>query len=95
MRFVQMGGYDNLIAVAQKPLCQLHANGVGLLRRDLSGGKGLDHMIAFSPAVSLAPAPFRVHHVLIDALTVTVDGCFKAGAFCFFTVQCVVNGGFQ
>lgn len=54
MRLIQMGGNDHLISVCQKPLCKFYADGVRLLRRDLSGGKGLNHMIPFTLATDLS-----------------------------------------
>ena len=80
MSLVQMGGDNDL---------------VGLVRRDLSGGKGLDDMVAFPLAPHLAPAPFGVHHVGIDRIPVTVDGCFKTGALGLVPVEGIVDSGLQ
>ena len=47
MIFVYVGGKDKLILAAQNfPLCQLHPDLMGLLRRHLSGLKGLYEVAA-------------------------------------------------
>ena len=42
MIFVYVGGKDKLILAAQDFFCELHADLMGLLRRDLPRLKGLD-----------------------------------------------------
>lgn len=68
---------------------------MGLLRRHLAGGEGLDDVVALSDAALLAPAPLGVHHVGVHPLQVTVDGCLKAGALGLVPVEGVVDSGFQ
>ena len=95
VRPVQMGSDHPLIPSAQKPLRQLHADGVRLLRRHLAGTEGLDHMIAFADTVLLAPAPCRLHHVLIGGVPAAVDGCLEAYTLRLAAIQRVVHRRFQ
>ena len=95
VRPVQMGSYHHLIPPDQKPLRQFHTDGVGLLRRHLAGAEGLDHMIAFTDTVLLAPAPRRLHHVLISGVPAAVDGCLEAYTLRLAAIQRVVHRCFQ
>ena len=95
VRPVQMGGYHHLIPPAQKTLRQLYTDGMGLLRRHLAGVEGLDHMIAFADTVLLAPAPRRLHHVLIGGVSAAVDGCLEAYTLRLAAIQRVVHRCFQ
>ena len=95
VRPVQMGGYHHLIPPAQKTLRQLYTDGMGLLRRHLAGVEGLDHMIAFADTVLLAPAPCRLHHVLIGGVPAAVDSRLVAYALRLVAIQRVVHCRFQ
>ena len=95
VRPVQMGGNHHLIPSTQKTLRQFHTDGVSLLRRHLAGTEGLDHMVAFADTVLLAPAPHRLHHVLIGGVPATVDSCLKAYTLRLATIQRVVYHRFQ
>ena len=95
LRPVQMGSDHHLIPPAQKPLRQLHADGVGLLRRHLAGAEGLDHMIALADTVLLAPAPRRLHHVLIGGVPAAVDSRLVAYTLRLAAIQRVVHCRFQ
>ena len=92
---VQMGGYHHLIPPAQKTLRQLYTDGMGLLRRHLAGAEGLDHMVALADTVLLAPAPRRLHHVLIGGVPAAVDGCLEAYTLRLAAIQRVVHCRFQ
>ena len=90
-----MRGHHYFVFIRQKPLCQFDADGVGLLRRDLSGGKGLNHMIALAFAAGLAPAALGVHHVCVGGFPVTVQRSFKAVLLGLIPVHGVVQHRFQ
>ena len=95
MGLVQMGGDHRLIAVSQQALGQLHPNGVGLVRRHLAGGKGLDDVVALPLAPLFAPAPLGVQHILVHPVPGAVDGRLIADALRLCPVQGVVDGGLQ
>ena len=95
MGLIQVGGDDGLIAVSQEALGQFHADGVGLFRRHLAGGKGLDDMVALPLALLFAPAPLGGEHIGVDGLPVTVDSSFKTDLFRLIPVEGVVDSGLQ
>ena len=43
---IQMGSNDHLEPLSKQPPCKLHTDGMSLLRRQFSGLKGLDDVIA-------------------------------------------------
>ena len=57
MGFIQVGGHDGLIPFPEQPSGELHACRVGFFRRHLTGGKGLDDVVALPFPLCLAPAP--------------------------------------
>ena len=64
---VQVGGYQNLKAVAPHPLGQFHSDGVALLRRDLAGAETLVGVKGYR-AASLAELLFGQLHLLAGNL---------------------------
>ena len=95
MCFVQMCGYHDLVSLCQKAQGQLYTYRMGLLRRDLAGGEGLDHMIALALAVELPPTALGIRHVRIGSLPVTVQCGFKAVLLGLIPVHGVVQHRFQ
>ena len=69
VNFIQVGADDHLVALAKQALGKRHADGVSLLRRHLTGRKGLDEMIPHY-AAQLAESPLRGLHLC--------KGCFTA-----------------
>ena len=61
---VYVGGQDKLIPAAQDLPCQLHADLMGLLRRDLPRLKGLDQVTAqvrpFVDGMAAGPGKFDI-----------------------------------
>ena len=90
-----MRGHHYFVFIRQKPLRQFDTDSVGLFRRDLSGGKGLDHMIALALAAGLAPAALGVHHVRIGVFPVTVQRGFKTVLLGLIPVHGIVQHRFQ
>ena len=95
MRFVQVCGNDDFIAVPQQTPGKFNTHGMGLVRRHLAGSEGLDDVVALPFPPLLTPAPLGVHHVGVNALPVAVDGGLETGLFRFLPVQGVVDGGLQ
>ena len=64
MIFVYVGGKDKLILAAQDFFCELHADLMGLFRRDLPRLKGLDQVAAqvrsLVDGVAAGPCKFNV-----------------------------------
>ena len=86
---------DHLVAVAKQALGKRHADGVGLLRRHLTGRKGLDEVIPHH-AAQLAESPLRGLHLGIGRFTaLAVKGRCKEMLFRFLWICGVSNTGIQ
>lgn len=95
VRLIQMGADDHLIAVAKQALGKFHADTVCLLRRHLSGRKGLDEMIPHH-AAQLAEPLLRGLHLCKGGLTTfAVDGRRKEQLFRFLWICGISNTRIQ
>ena len=94
MIFVYVSGKYKFILAAQDFFCKLHADLVGLLRRDLPRLKGLDQMAAQVRALvdGMAAGPGKFD---IRSLGGTAIGGYKQLSVRFFRVTDIVNGRFQ
>ena len=91
---IQMGGDYDLVFLAPHLLCSLHANGMGLLRCDLTWLKALESMVSHIPT-RLPKLPLGCHHRAIGVMLGTVDGAdihFLVGLFIVLCItQCPVQ----
>ena len=62
MRPVNVGRHNNLVLVPQQTAGKFHPGGVGLVRRYLAGGVGMDDVVA-QDAAFLIPAPLGGAHI--------------------------------
>ena len=76
MRPVNMGRHNNLVLVPQQTAGKFHPGGVGLIRRYLAGGVGMDDMVAQNAAL-FVPAPLGGAHIRQGGVRVAVDACDK------------------
>ena len=91
---VCVGGQDKLIPAAQDLPCQLHADLMGLFRRDLAGLERLDQVAAQVRAlvdgVAAGPGKFDIR-----SLGGASIGGYKQLSIRLFRVADIVNGCFQ
>ena len=96
---VQVGGHHGLIAVPQQAAGKLHPGGVGLLRRHLAGGVGVDDVVAQDAAL-FVPATLGGLHFLKRGAGLTVDAgdelvgflwIFRIGKGVRQTVLCLIE----
>ena len=91
---VYVGGEDKLILSAQDLPRQLHADPVGLLRRDLPRLKRLDEVAAQVRAlvdgVAAGPGKFNV-----GGLGGVAEGGHQQLPICLIRIADIVNGRFQ
>ena len=91
---VYVGGQDKLIPAVQDLPCQLHADLMGLLRRDLPRLKGLDQVAAqvrpLVDGVAAGPGKFDIR-----SLSGAAIGGYKQFSVRLFRVADIVNGRFQ
>ena len=91
---VYVGGQDELIPAVQDLPCQLHADLMGLLRRDLPRLKGLDQVAAqvcsLVDGVAAGPGKFDIRGFGGAAM-----GGYKQLSIRLFRVADIVNGRFQ
>ena len=94
MIFVYVGGKYKFILAAQDFFCKLHADLVGLLRRDLPRLKGLDQMAAQVRALvdGMAAGPGKFD---IRSLGGAAIGGYKQFSVRLFRVADIINGRFQ
>lgn len=94
MIFVYVGGKDKLILAAQDFFCKLHADLMGLFRRDLSRLKGLDQVTAqvrsLVDGMAAGPGKFDIR-----SFGGTAIGRNKQLSVRLFRVADIVNGCFQ
>ena len=94
MIFVYMGGKYKLILAAQDFFCKLHADLMGLLRRDFPRLKGLDQVTAqvrsLVDGISAGPGKFDIRSFGGAAI-----GGYKQLSVRLFRVTDIVNGRFQ
>ena len=62
MLMVGVGRHHRLEAISQKPPGKLQAESLGLGRRHLAGGVGVDEMVALH-SLQLVPAALGVQHI--------------------------------
>ena len=91
---VCVGGQDKLLPAAQDLPCPLHADLMGLLRRDLPRLKGLDQVAAqvrsLVDGMAAGPGKFDIRSLGGAAI-----GGYKQLSVCLFWVADIVNGRFQ
>ena len=91
---VYVGGKYKLIPAAQDLPCQLHADLMGLLRRDLPRLKGLDQVTAqvrsLVDGMAAGPGKFDIRSLGGAAI-----GGYKQFSVRLFRVADIVNGRFQ
>ena len=94
MIFVYVGGKDKLILAAQDFFCELHADLMGLFRRDLPRLKGLDQVAAqiCSLVDGMAAGPSKFDIRSFGGATI---GGNKQLSVRLFRVADIVNGCFQ
>ena len=94
MIFVYMGSKYKFILAAQDFFCKLHADLMGLFRRNLPRLKGLDQVTAQvrSPVDGMAAGPGKFD---IRSFGGTAIGRNKQLSVRLFRVTDIVNGGFQ
>lgn len=93
--FIQMSTDDNLEPFPEQPLSELHANGVGLLRGQLTRFERLDDVIALY-AARLVVAPLGALHVAAGVLyTAAIQTAFKQSLLGFVWVDGVVDHAVQ
>ena len=94
MIFVYVGGKDKLILAAQDFFCELHADLMGLFRRDLPRLKGLDQVAAqicsLVDGMAAGPGKFDIRSFGGAAI-----GGNKQLSVRLFRVADIVNGRFQ
>lgn len=88
---VYVGGKDKLILAAQNLLCKLHPDLMGLLRRDLTGLKGLYQMAAqVRPLVDgVAASPGKLN---IRCFGGAAIGGYQQFPVCLSRVADIVDG---
>ena len=92
---IQMCPDDHLVALAKQALGKRHADGVSLLRRHLTGGKGLDEVIPHY-AAQLAKPLLRGLHLGIGCFTaLTVKDRRKEMLFRFLWICGISNTRIQ
>ena len=88
---VYVGGQDKFIPAAKDLPCQLHADLMGLLRRDLPRLKGLDQVAAqvrpLVDGVAAGPGKFDIRGLGGAAI-----GGYKQLSVCLFWVADIVTG---
>ncbi len=91
---VYVGGQDELIPAAQDFPRQLHADLMGLLRRDLPRLKGLDQVSAQVRSLvdGMAAGPGKFDIRSFDGAAI---GGYQELPVCFLRVADIVNGCFQ
>ena len=91
---VYVGGQDELIPAAQDLPCQLYADLMGLLRRDLPRLKGLDQVAAqvrsLVDGMAAGPGKFDIRSLGGAAI-----GGDQQLSVCLFRVADIINGRFQ
>jgi hypothetical protein len=94
MIFVYVGGKYKFILAAQYFFCKLHADLMGLLRRDLSRLKGLDQVAAQVRALvdGMAACPFKFN---VGGLSSAAEGGYKQLPVRLVGIADIVNGCFQ
>ena len=94
MIFVYMSGKYKLILTAQDFFCKLHADLMGLFRRDLSRLKGLDQVTAKVRSLvdGMAAGPSKFDIRSFDGAAI---GGYQELPVCFLRVADIVNGCFQ
>ena len=94
MIFVYMGGKYKFILAAQDFFCKLHADLMGLFRRDLPRLKGLDQVTAqvrsLVDGMAAGPGKFDIR-----SFGGTAIGGYKQLSIRLFRVADIVNGRFQ
>ena len=94
MIFVYVGGKDKLILAAQDFFCELHADLMGLFRRNLPRLKGLDQVTAqvrsLVDGMATGPGKFDIR-----SFGGTAIGGYKQFSVRLFRVADIVNGRFQ
>ena len=94
MILVYMGGKHKFILAAQDFFCKLHADFMGLFRRDLSRLKCLDQVAAqvcpFVDGMAAGPGKFDIR-----SFGGAPIGGYKQLSASFFLVADIVNGCFQ
>ncbi len=91
---VYVGGQDKLIPAAQDLPCQLHADLMGLLRRDLPRLKSLDQ-VATQVRSLVDGMAAGLGKFDIRSLGDAAIGGYKQLSVCLFRVADIVNGRFQ
>lgn len=95
VNFIQVGADDHLVALTKQALGKRHADGVSLLRRHLTGGKGLDEVIPHY-AAQLAKPLLRGLHLCKGGLTTfAIDGGRKEQLFRFLWICGISNTRIQ
>ena len=95
VRLIQVRADDHLVAVAKQTPGKHHADGVGLLRRHLAWGKGLDEVIPHY-AAQLAKPLLRGLHLCKGGLTTfAIDGGRKEQLFRFLWICGISNTRIQ
>ena len=92
---IQMCPDDHLVALAKQAPGKRHADGVSLLRRHLTGRKGLDEMIPHHAALFTETALCRLHLCISGLTTIAVDGGRKEILFRFLWVCGISNTRIQ
>ena len=78
---IQMGSNDHLEPFSKQPPCKLHTDDMSLLRRQFSGLKRLDDMIALDP-IPLIVAPLGSVHIPAGVFHATaIQAAFKQTLF--------------
>ena len=77
---VHMGGDDHLVPVSQQAAGKLHPGGMGLFRRHLPWGVGVDEVVP-QHAAGLAPASLGGKHLLAGGGRLAVEGRHQVGFF--------------
>ena len=85
---VNMRCDDRLISLSKQAAGKLHADGMGLLRRDFTGGVRMDEMITQHTA-AFAPAPLRRLHLRIGGPGVAVDAIHQHAGSLFLICDVV------
>ena len=94
MIFVYVGGKYKFVLAAQDFFCKLHADLMGLFRRDLSRLKGLDQVTAQIRSLvdGMAAGPCKFDIRSFGGATI---GGYKQLSVRLFRVTDIVNGYFQ
>lgn len=95
VRLIQVRADDHLVALAKQAPGKRHADGVSLLRRHLTGRKGLDEVIPHHAALFTETALCRLHLCISGLTTIAVDGGRKEILFRFLWIFGISNTRIQ